>query len=80
MKVTVIPIVIGALCTVTKWLVQGLEDLGIRGWVGAYPKYTIVEIGKKYWEESWRLEKTCCHSDSCEKPSAKGWCEKFSKE
>ena len=25
----------------------------------------------EYWEESWRLEKTCCHSNSSEKPSAK---------
>ena len=31
MKVTVIPIVIGALGTVTEELVQGLEDLEIRG-------------------------------------------------
>ena len=31
MKVTVIPIVIGTLITVTKGLVQGLEDLEIRG-------------------------------------------------
>ena len=31
MKVTVIPIVIGALGTVTKELVQGLESLEIRG-------------------------------------------------
>ena len=31
MKLTVIPIVIGALVTVTKGLVQGLEDLDIRG-------------------------------------------------
>ena len=31
MKVTVIPIVIGALGTVTKRLVQGLEDLEITG-------------------------------------------------
>ena len=22
------------------------------------------------WDESWRLEETCCHSNSCEKPSA----------
>ena len=29
-KVTVIPIVIGALGTITKWLVQGLEDFGRR--------------------------------------------------
>ena len=25
----------------------------------------------EYWEESWRLEETCCHSDSSEKPSVK---------
>ena len=30
MKVTVLPIVIGGLCTVTKGLVQGPEDLEIR--------------------------------------------------
>ena len=24
----------------------------------------------EYWEESWRLEATCCHSKSSEKPSA----------
>ena len=27
MKVTMIPIVIGTLGTITKWLVKGLEDL-----------------------------------------------------
>ena len=31
MKMTVIPIVIGALGTVSKGLVEGLEDLEIRG-------------------------------------------------
>ena len=31
MKVMVLPIVIGALATVTKGLVQGLDDLEIRG-------------------------------------------------
>ena len=31
MKVTIIPIVIGALGTVTKGLLQGLKDLEIRG-------------------------------------------------
>ena len=31
MKVTVIPIVIGSLCVVTKGLVQGLQDLEISG-------------------------------------------------
>ena len=32
-KVMIIPIVIGALGTVTKGLLPGLEDLEIRGWV-----------------------------------------------
>ena len=31
MKVTIIPIVIGALCTVAKGLLKGLEDLEIKG-------------------------------------------------
>ena len=31
MKVTMILIIIGAFVTVTKWLVQGLEDLKARG-------------------------------------------------
>ena len=35
MKVTIIPIVIDAFGTVTKWLLKGLEDLEITGWVEA---------------------------------------------
>ena len=31
MKVTMAPIVIGALGTVTKWLLKGLEDLEVGG-------------------------------------------------
>ena len=31
MNVTIIPIVIGAFCTVNKGLIQGLEDLEITG-------------------------------------------------
>ena len=33
MKVTIVPIVIGALGTVTKGLLKGLEDLEVGGWV-----------------------------------------------
>ena len=33
MKVTVIPIIVGALGTIPKGLVKGLEDLEIRGQV-----------------------------------------------
>ena len=33
MKVTIVPIVIGAFGTVTKGLLKGLEDLVVGGWV-----------------------------------------------
>ena len=44
MKVTIIPIVTGALGTVTEELVQGLEDLEIRERVETIQ--TIIEIGQ----------------------------------
>ena len=43
---TVIPIVIGALGTVTKGLVQGLEDLKQKRTSGNRTNYSIVEIGQ----------------------------------
>ena len=44
MKVMVIPIVIDALGTITKELIQVLENLRIRGWVQT--NYSIIEIGQ----------------------------------
>ena len=58
MTVTILPIVIGAFGTVTKGLLKGLEDLEVGGRV------------ETIWEESWRLEETCCYSISSERPSA----------
>ena len=58
MKVTIILIEIGVHGTVTKGLIQGVED----------------EWKQHYWdrpeyrEESWRLEETCCHLNP--RPSA----------
>ena len=46
MKVMVVPIVISAFGTVTKGLVQGLEDLEIKRTSGDHPKSCIVEIGQ----------------------------------
>ena len=63
------PIVIGALGTVTKGFVQGLDDLEIRGRVETI-HVTVYQDRSEYWEESWRLEETYSHSDSSEKPSA----------
>ena len=68
MQVTIIPIVIGAFGTVTKELLKGLEDLG-----DEWRPFKLQHYWEwpKYWEESCRLEETCCHSNSSEKPSAK---------
>ena len=66
MKVTIIPIVIGAFGTVTKGLLKGLEDLE----VGGPFKLQYCWEQSEYWEESWKLEETCCLSNSSERPSA----------
>ena len=69
MKVTIIPIVIGAFGTVTKGLLKGLGDLEVGGWVD-HPNLQYYWEQLEYWEESWRLEETCCHSNSSESPLA----------
>ena len=46
MKVTVIPIVIGALGTVTKGLIQGLEDLEIRERVKSTQTTALLRLAK----------------------------------
>ena len=46
MKVTVIPIVIGALGEITKGLIQGLQDLEIRGQKDTLLTTHIIEIGQ----------------------------------
>ena len=60
-KVTVIPIVIGAFGTVTKWLIKELEDLKIRGQVVTIQTIALLR--------SARILETCCHLNSSEKPS-----------
>ena len=62
---TIIPIIIGAFGTVTKGLLKGLEDLELGGRVE-----TIQTIALLRTARILRLEETCCHSDSSEKPSA----------
>ena len=46
MNVTMMPIVIGALGTVSKGLLQGLEDLEIRGRVESIPNDSIIKISQ----------------------------------
>ena len=58
MKVTVIPVVIGALGTISKGLVQGQEDLEIKE-----REETIIEIGQntqKSLGNLWRLALNFC--------------------
>ena len=68
-KVTFIPFVIVILGTVTEGLIKRLEDLEINRRVENI-QITAWENRPEYWEESWRLEKTCCPSNSCERLSA----------
>ena len=53
------------LGTVTKRLVQGLKDLEIRGRRRPL-KLQHCWDHPEYWEESRRLDESCCHSESCE--------------
>ena len=69
MKVTIIPIVIGAFGTITKGLQKGLEDLEVGGRAETIQTTTLLEQ-PEYWEGSWRLKETCCHSNSSERTSA----------
>ena len=66
MKVTIVPIVIGALGTITKGLLKGLEDMEVGGLVETIQMTALLRTARILRRE---LE-TCCHSDSSEKPSA----------
>ena len=46
MKVTVIPIVVGALGTIPKGLIKGLEDLEIKKTSVDHPDNCIIKIGQ----------------------------------
>ena len=56
MKVTIVPIVIGALGTVTKGLLKGLEDLEIDGWVVTIQMTALVRKARilRRVLETWR--------------------------
>ena len=64
-----IPIVIGALGTITKGLVRGLEDLVIRGQVETI-QITALLRSAKVLRKVLENEETCCLSNSGEKASA----------
>ena len=62
MKVTVIPIVIGALGTVTKSLIKGLGDLGKKILLGLA---TIISTGHTEKRQSRTLENKCEEKQLC---------------
>ena len=66
MKVTVIPIVIGALGTIPKVMIKELEELEIGGQVDTIQTTASLRL-TRILKESWRLE-TCTPSDSRERP------------
>ena len=67
MKVTIMPIVIGAFGTITKGLLKELEDLEVGGRVETIQTTTILGTARILRT----VLETCCHSNSSEKPSAK---------
>ena len=62
MKVTIIPIVIGAFGTVTKRLLKRPEELKVGGRVKT-SKLQHYWDRQEYWAKSWRLEETSFHSN-----------------
>ena len=46
MKVTIIPIVIGAFGTLTKWLLKGLKDLDVGGRVAIIQTTTLLRTAR----------------------------------
>ena len=46
MKVTIVPIVIGALGTITKGLLKGLDDLEVGGWVETIQRISLLRTAR----------------------------------
>ena len=65
MKVTIIPIEIGAFDTVTKVLLKGLDDLEVGGRVETFQTTELLRTARILR----RVLETCCHSNSSERPA-----------
>ena len=66
MKVTIVPIVISALGTITKGLLKGLEDLQVGGQVETIQTTALLRTTRILRQ----VLETCSHSNSSKKPSA----------
>ena len=69
MKMTIIPIVIGAFGIVTKGLLKGLEDLEFCGRVETIQTTALLRTAR-ILRRVLEIMETCCHPISCERPSA----------
>ena len=69
MKMTAIPVVIGALGTVTKRCVKWLEDLEISTRMVTIQTTALLRSAR-ILRRVLEIEGTCCHSNSSEKPLA----------
>ena len=70
MKAREILVITGALCMVPKGLIRGLEELKTRGSTETISNYSFTKIDQNTKKSFQRLEKTCCHRESNERPSA----------
>ena len=70
MKVTIVPIVIGALGTITKGLLKNLEDLEVGGRLETIQTTALQRTARILR----RVLETCCHSDSSENHQLKLMC------
>ena len=68
MIVTILSIVIGAFGTITKGLLKGLEDLRVGGRVETIQMTALLRTAR-ILRRVLRLEETCRHSNTSEKPS-----------
>ena len=66
MKGVVIPVITGSLGTIAKGLVKGREDFKISGQVESIQTTVLLRSARILR----RVQKTCCHSNSSERPSA----------
>ena len=66
MKVTIVPIVIGALGTITKGLFKGLEDLEVGGRVETIQMTALLRTAR-ILKRILEIEETCPHSNSSER-------------
>ena len=68
MKVTIIPIEIGAFGPVTKGLLKGLEDSEVGGRVETIQATALLKTAR-ILSRVLEIEETCCHLIYSERPS-----------